>query len=508
MSVILTNTPAPFQPVLSDGIFFTLSANTSNTYKFRYVYDLYVEDEFVFRGKCTPNPYGLGIADLQQVLETYTENNPISYWNTTPIYTHETFPFSRPYTNEVINYYIKVGYEYSSTDVGNITGFTGVNNEVGNPAYTSDVYKTFRSTMGVNGRATQQDFNIGPFVLSGSPVSTNPTTSGLFLTNSPRVRDIAENEYYTLAFTNYYLTSSTGSTYLSEPYYVYYKFYDNQGSLITGYTYENITGNGGGPRTSCTQVYQSLFLLNPSSGTTDYNTLYIGAGPANIPNVPSGATYYTVQLYGLFEGTTTPIQPSPTPTPTASPGSVTPTPTPTPSTTPVCSGCTTYDIYYTGESAFTVVTIVNCQNGASQNFQANFGQIYQVCSCQYPLTSEDVEITTVGSCVPAPTPSTTTTRTPTPTSTPPPSATCAYKSWNITECGGACSGGLCTCTTPSERTVYTSCSVTDILDSATAIYENTALTNPFTGDFVYGGSDIYTSSGSDVTFVCTIGGPC
>ena len=48
MSVIFTNTPEQFQPVLSDGIFFTASADTTNTYNFRYIYDLYVNNQFVF----------------------------------------------------------------------------------------------------------------------------------------------------------------------------------------------------------------------------------------------------------------------------------------------------------------------------------------------------------------------------------------------------------------------------------------------------------------------------
>ena len=259
MSLIFTNTPPDFQPVLADGLFFTLSADTTNTFKFRYVYELYVQDTLVFQGKTTPNPYSLGIIDLQQILETYCFNNPIAAWNTTDIYTHTTFPFSRPYYDETISYYVKCGYEYSSSELAPISGFTGIGNQQGLPAFTSNVYKTFRSTMGVNGRATQQDFNIDPFVLSGSPTTTDPTTSGLFLTNAPRIQDIDYDEYYTLGFTNYYM----GTDMLSEPYYVKYNFYDDQGSLITGTTYENITTNGGGPRTNCNQVYQSLVIINP-----------------------------------------------------------------------------------------------------------------------------------------------------------------------------------------------------------------------------------------------------
>ena len=406
MSLIFTNTPPDFQPVLADGLFFTLSADTTNTFKFRYVYELYVQDTLVFQGKTTPNPYSLGIIDLQQILETYCFNNPIAAWNTTDIYTHTTFPFSRPYYDETISYYVKCGYEYSSSELAPISGFTGIGNQQGLPAFTSNVYKTFRSTMGVNGRATQQDFNIDPFVLSGSPTTTDPTTSGLFLTNAPRIQDIDYDEYYTLGFTNYYM----GTDMLSEPYYVKYNFYDDQGSLITGTTYENITTNGGGPRTNCNQVYQSLVIINPFI-ETEYNTLYVGAGPKNIPNIPTGTTQYTVQLFGKFTGTTSPLQPTPTPTPTPSTTPSTPTPTPTPSSTPSCA-CTEYYIENTGATSANV-SIVNCANGQTQVFALPSLAATQVCSCSLPFSENSLIINVVGGCyVPPPTP------TPTPSSTP------------------------------------------------------------------------------------------
>jgi hypothetical protein len=84
---------------------------------------------------------------------------------------------------------------------------------------------------------------------------------------------------------------------------------------------DNITTNGGGPRTDCDYVYQSTTLINPT-GNTDFNTLYVGAGPMNLdPIMPVNTAQYTIQLFGKFTGSTSPIQPSPTPTPT-------PTPTP------------------------------------------------------------------------------------------------------------------------------------------------------------------------------------
>lgn len=439
MSVIFTNTPPQFQPVLSDGIFFVASADTTNTFNFRYVYELYVNNTLVFGGKATPNPYGLGIIDLQQILETYCQNEPIANWNGTTIYTHTTFPFSRPYYDETITYYIKCGYEYSSTALGSITGFTGNGDGIGPPLYASQFYKTFRSTMGVNGRATQQNFDIGPFVLSGTPSTIDPTTSGLFLTNSPRNRNIQPTEYYTLGFTNYFM----GGTLLSEPYYVKYTFYDDQGSEITGTTYENITTNGGGPRTACNQVYQSIYQISPTTAST-YNTLYVGAGPANIPNFPSNCAQYTIQLYGVFTGTTSPIPSTPTPTPTPTNTPLTPTPTPTPSATPGCVECLEYVVTNTGSTPATIFT-TNCVNGLGQSFNAYSGLSYLVCSCITPYSESLIEVSVLGSCVP-PVPS----PTPTPSSTPSPEAICVCLEYecstsnvfefgfvNYTDCNGA-----------------------------------------------------------------------
>lgn len=580
MAITFQQTPAQFQPVLSDGIYFTLSSDTYNpitTFKFKFNYELYVEDTLVFEGKCSPNPYGLGIVDLQQILETYTDSLPISYWNTTPIYTHLTFPFSRPANDEVINYYIKTGYEYASSEIASVTGFTGFGNAPGTPAVQSDVYKVFRSTMGTNPRATQQDFDLGPFVLSGQPQGVYPTTTGLFLTNAPRILDVLETDYFTLGFTNYYLWSGATSG-LSEGYYVKYNFYDNQGTLISATTYDNITTNGGGPRTNCNLVYQNLYLIDPITGTTDFNTLYVAAGPNNLPEIPAGTEQYTVQLFGKFTGTTEPIQPTPSPTPTQF---LTPTPTPTPSTTPpgFCSGCTEYQISYSGESVASV-SITNCSTQLTENLVIVPNLVYNICSCTYPVTELPVTILTGGPCGPTPTPSNTPTstpscvcgeyivenlsyeytdyiqyincygnpvtyplpplnatticacinsieyiysevqylgpcvvpQTPTPTPTKSPTPTPSntpgcYLTWVINLCSETCSGGICTCSAGGTQTVYTNCSVSDLTDPSTEIFENTGLTNPFTGDFLQDGS-IWNSTGANVTLVCVIGGPC
>ena len=415
MSLSIIKTPPHFQPVYSDGLFFTVSADTTNTYKFRYVYDVYVNGELVFQGKSTPNPYDLGVVDISRIVKTYTTNNPISLWDTTPIYTHQTFPFSRPYEDEVINYNILFGYEYSNTANGEITGFTGNDSGiiVGSPGVDTGIYKTFYSTMGVNGRATQQDFDMGPFVLSGSPVGIYPTTSGLFLTNSPRIRDIQNTEYYTLAFTNYYLDS--GSM-LSQPYYVEYNFYDDGGVLLDTAQYQNITLNGGGPLTDCSNVYQSYYTT-VGTGTTEWNTLYVGAGPMNLQSImPPNTAQYTVQLFGNFTGETSPPAP-------------TPTPTPTPSPTPGCPTCYTYDIENPSQVSDAIVSYTECNIGPVRVISIPPQSVARIdCACEGSLIYEAaLIISIVSSCSNVPTP--------TPTATPSPTP-CACNSYTITNTGG------------------------------------------------------------------------
>lgn len=411
--ISIQHEPPAFQPTLANGLFFTVSADTSNKYKFRYTYDLYVEGNMVYQGKATPNPFGLGILDMSRILKTYCGNNPIAMWNNTPIYTHQTFPFSRPYKPETINYQVYFGFEYSSSPLGDVTGFTGVYTTgmtEGNPGVAAPLKKVFQSTMGVNGRATQQDFNMDPFVLSGSPVGFNPTRSGLYLTNSPRNRNIQETEYYTLSFTNWYMSNSM----LSEPYYVQYKFYDDSGTLLQTTNIENVLTNGGGPRPDCTTVYQS-YLGVYSTGATAFNTLYVGAGPKNLDAImPAGTKQYTVQLFGHFTGSTSPIIP-------------TPTPTPTPSSTPSVCACLEYDIENPSLESLVIFSYTDCDK-ITRVIEIEPNASYRICVCNAGNWSYSgfLNITYIGSCIPvSPTP------TPNPSPTPTP-GTCVCEQVEIT----------------------------------------------------------------------------
>lgn len=420
MSTVIIRNPEPFQPTKSDGLYFTVSADTASEPKFRFVYDVYVNGYKIYEGRATPNPYGLGVIDLSLVLDNYVQNYPVAYHDQTPIFAHQTSPFSKPYSNEVIEYYVQVGEEYADTFISSITGFTGIGNQVGLPSVPSDTFKAFLSTMGVNRRSTAASFKTGQFTLSGSPSPAFPNTIDcLFLTNSPRIRDISTDEYYTLAFTN----GDLGSPYLSEPYYVEYNFYDDNGLLITSHTYSNIVSNGGGPATACTQDY----VNDVFTGFTEYNILNLGAGPKNIYDFPANTSYYTIQLMGKAP------EPSPTPTPTPSttPGN-TPSPTPTNTTTPTPSvtpsstpcACNTYNVEnlvgYTNE-----IPYVDCRGLPRTQYISAF-QMIEFCACSVEETGT-LLITNMGSCAGVtPTPTSTPGLSPTPTPSSTPSTTNAF----------------------------------------------------------------------------------
>ena len=515
MSLSILDTPQDFQPVYSDGLFFTISGDTTNKFKFRYVYDIYVEGNLVFQGKSTPNPYSLGVVDVSRIVKTYTENIPISLYNTTPIFTHQTFPYSRPYADETINYQVLFGYEYSSTADGSITGFTGNGNDgpadVGGPSVDSGLYKTFYSTMGVNGRATQQDFNIDPFVLSGTPVGVNPTTSGLFLTNSPRTRNVRDEDFYTLGFTNYYLNSSSM---LSEPYYVEYKFYDDDGTLIDTKQYQNILLNGGGPLTDCSAVYPSYYNI-VTTGNTDWNTLYVGAGPMNLYDVynPSLILNANVSYIECNRGPTRTISIPPNSIARidcacdgsllyetalvvtivdACGGAPTPTPTPTPSPTPCM--CESYQVENDGLEAAITVTFLDCDR-VSQELIIPPGIIQVFCACMgsVVVTGGSYVLTDLGPC-----------GAPTPTPTPTPSATPDCIPQIVNECTNTCQGGQCFCDNSTPTNIYMAPG--DLPnDIGRNVYSDCGLTTLFFGDYEYAGI-IYNAS--PITVVCLVGGGC
>ncbi len=350
------------QPTLSPDNYFVLSASTNTEYKFRYVYELIMFNKIVFTGKCSPNPQGLGIIPVGDIIHTYASNPPICYVanNTggTQNYIHQTAYYSTPVNDEVIEWWCYFGEEHSLSANTEVLQFTGIGTGQGDPSFPSGAQRSFLGTMGRNLYSNLPSLDTDKFFMTGYD-NLFPSQQSLFLTNSPRVRDIGSNEYFTLSALNYQLPSENVGNY-SYVYATEYNFYDNDGLYITGYTIDNIRDNGGGPRYSCSETYQ---VYSPETGETpsQWNIIHIGAGTNNI-FIPSGTSYYTLQLLGGG------VVPSGTPT-------ATPTPTPTPSALP---------------AGYTSWKMVNCCNPSQSliyGIQSGFTGSIRVIggSCYYAL---------------------------------------------------------------------------------------------------------------------------
>jgi len=292
MAITIERQPEALQPSMTDGLFYTLSSTKSDQIKYRYVFEVYVNGTRVFTGKSTPNPEGLGVIDISDIIQTYANSSVEINDAISSQYIHQTERFSTFDKTEVINYYVILGEEYAADTNSAVITYRGIDDVAGNPALQSQTKKSFNGTYPTNIYGNRQDFVNTPYVLNTTPTQYQ---QGLFLTNSPRIVDVGINDRHTLSFFNYEL----GDDLISYGYQVEYTFYDDAGVLISSATLDNITTNGGGPLTGLTGLgYDELGII-PSAYT--YNVVNVASGPYNVEQsigLPTGTKYYEVKLKG------------------------------------------------------------------------------------------------------------------------------------------------------------------------------------------------------------------
>ena len=283
--------PTFAQPVYTNGLFYACTSTKTSEYKFRYVWDVYVNGVKIYRGKTSPNPNGIGVFDVSNIVDAYVESNITATDNSTEFDVHTTEKFSLQSTNynypQVRGLEVYVGEEYSTTPTGDVVIYNGITNNPGQPAFASNPTRVYNGTMVNNFLYRNEDFDFTPYIMRDN--------SDLFLTDSPRNRTVRSDDYYTLSFANY--KWYTSDTYTSLPRAVKYDWYDSTGNYISATTVNNITSNGGGPFTSCTETDQ--MLIYRSVDAWDWNILNVAAGPSNLVNImPSGTRFYDVTMMG------------------------------------------------------------------------------------------------------------------------------------------------------------------------------------------------------------------
>ncbi len=292
MAITIQRQPEDLQPSMTDGLFYTLSSTKTDQFKYRYIFEVYVNGSKVFTGKSTPNPEGLGVVDVSDILQTYTNSSVKINDAISSDYIHQTERFSLYDDREVSNYYVLFGEEYATSLTSSVVQYNGIGDTQGSPSLQSDLKKVFNGTYPTNIYGNRQDFVNTPYVLNQAPVQYQ---QGLFLTNSPRIVDVSTNDRHTLSFFNYDL----GGDLVSYGYQVKYTFYDSDGVEISNTTLDNITTNGGGPLTALEGLGYDEPGVVPSAYT--YNVVNVASGPYNVEQsvgIPNNTKYYKVQLLG------------------------------------------------------------------------------------------------------------------------------------------------------------------------------------------------------------------
>jgi len=283
--------PQKAQPVYTNGLFYACTSNKTSQYKFRYVWDVYINGVKIYTGKTTPNPNGIGVFDVSNIVDAYVESSIKSTDHSTTFDIQTTEKFSIQSTDyqypQVRSLYVLVGEEYATTPTGQVVIYNGYTDTPGQPSFSSDVSRVYNGTMVNNFLYRNEDFDFTPYIMRNS--------SDLFLTDSPRIRTVRSDDYYTLSFANYNWYSS--DTYKSLPRAVKYEWFDNTGTYISATTIDNIYSNGGGPWSGCTDTEQ--MMIYAAVDAVDWNILNVGVGPKNIQNIiPSATTYYQVTMMG------------------------------------------------------------------------------------------------------------------------------------------------------------------------------------------------------------------
>lgn len=420
MSVTSITYPGRYSPAYSNIIYQVESTNQNTKYKFRYVFDIFMNSEKIARLKVTPQNTEWGQADIGRILQNYVDSRPINMGETSSVEPITKCNWGWLDTDWLI-YNVFIGEEYSTTPTGDPIIYNGLGAQ-GDPVYdpVGDRYVFNGIKQWFDGKS----YDLSPFYLDTNDLP-GPTDYNAddhrFLTNAPRIQYVRDDEWGTLSALNFHFYPES---IVSDPVYsAYFEFFDEDNIvLVTGRTYNLITN--GGWRFDC-------------SGNTEDQPVYpdfqkkmisyVGVYPQNLLvngiGIPPETKYYRVSLEKSVDNaippTPTPTitpQPTSTPTPTSIPPTpgISPSPTPTitntpsitPSITPTSPfdclvGCRSYGVYNYSKTTGLSFQYTDCYTGNVISISIAASDSLVVCACGIPTRtggSTNYEIINEGIC--------------------------------------------------------------------------------------------------------------
>ena len=337
--ISLLSTPYTYSPAYGNIVVEFFSTNQITKYKFRYVVDIYADNEFITRLKITPQG-DYGQCDVSGILRNYVNSKPVNMGcnDFTPINKCQWGYLE----DDIMAYRVFVGEEYATTPNGDTLIYNGMDS-VGAPVVSWDRTRPKFITNGIKEWFDEKSYSFEPFYLNPFLPTTlsEPWDNHRYLTNAPRIQYVRPNEYATLSALSPKWEGSFpiegGTAYVSDPVFsAKFEFYNENNSLLFVARTYNVESNCGW-RPNCSGTTASFL----DDGNYDSFIAYVGTGPKNLSDnfltIPSNAKYYRVCLEKSLD-TIPDVTPTPTPTPSSS----------TPS--PFDCDCKVYDIINESDS--------------------------------------------------------------------------------------------------------------------------------------------------------------
>jgi len=281
MAITNTLQSPPLWSAAFNPIIWMVESDQTTQYKFRYVFDVYVNNKPKVRFKTPPNPEGKGLIDVNALVAAELEiplNLPML--SDTPFYTGDYL---------ATKVYILAGEEYATTPTGNTVIYNGLG-AVGEPAYGLYADSNFRpapnaTTPVAAWAAAQSPEDYYTWLATGGELALQyemalgqvNDTGGKFLTNCPdSPQSIRSDENFTLTWFNRNFEAATGPQ--TFPYAMVVDFYNNNASVGSSVFY-NTVANGGiwpscsvapSPATGASgpENYLESFKINPGQTFT------------------------------------------------------------------------------------------------------------------------------------------------------------------------------------------------------------------------------------------------
>jgi hypothetical protein len=272
--------PKQFTPVYND-IIFGLSSSTVNQPNYRYVGDLFINNDFKVRLKTFPDKDGYGYFRLNRVCQDYLSYDlqPQQPNINTLFYGND---------NSIKNIQLKLYDEYGSLNTGTtiFTSSTVISQSIitynGALSYYGDLSQNYTSQrIGITSRIGTNYFTEYSYKDYTADKLSNVFYPPLFLTNSPReIKCNMADVYYISIFVD-------EKDDVSE---LYIETFNNN-TLISGYSISNTTNNN----PVLTGTSNADCFLTIGIAPRDINSAWYGSFPLLSPIINNNVDYYTVR---------------------------------------------------------------------------------------------------------------------------------------------------------------------------------------------------------------------